>query len=363
MKGAYWDYETVVNRLKGWPVPVFLNKEETDLNYEELTEILLENTSFIRPAFATHNIRSISKAIALTESLKLPKESIEFQMLYGMAEPVREAIKKMNYRVRVYTPVGEFIPGMAYLVRRLLENTSNESFLRKSFVEQTPLGELIKIPKPPLIDKVADETPKNVFKNEPPTDFSKTENREKMRAALNKIAKENFDKRYPLIIGGKEILKDKEIISVNPARPHEVIGRVSSATKDDAENAVQEAWITWDEWKKVSPKERAEFLLRAAEEMRKIKFDLMALEVYEVGKSWMEADGDVAEAIDFLEYYGNEMIRLGTPRQLGGYSGETNEYFYETERCWRGYISMEFSPGHSYRYGVSKYCCRELCNT
>lgn len=328
VKGAYWDYETVVNRLKGWPVPVFLNKEETDFNFEELTELLLTHTDFIRPAFATHNIRSISKAIALTESLKLSKESIEFQTLYGMAEPLRDAIKEMNYRVRVYTPVGEFIPGMAYLVRRLLENTSNESFLRKSFVEQTPFEELINRPKPPLTEDDTDRVPENAVKNEPPTDFSKTENREQMKAAL-KVVKEGFDKRYPLFIGGKEIFKDKEIISVNPAKPQEVIGRVSSAGKDDAEKALQEAWYAWREWKKVSPGERAEFLFTAAKEMRKIKFDLMALEVYEVGKSWMEADGDVAEAIDFLEYYGNEMIRLGTPRQLGGYPGETNEYFYE----------------------------------
>jgi RHH-type proline utilization regulon transcriptional repressor/proline dehydrogenase/delta 1-pyrroline-5-carboxylate dehydrogenase len=136
VKGAYWDYEMAVNRQRGWPLPVYLNKEETDYNYEELTRMLLENARYIRPAFATHNVRSISHAIAAADSLGVSKNAFEIQMLYGMAEPVRKALKKMHYRICVYTPVGELIPGMAYLVRRLLENTSNESFLRLSFVEK-----------------------------------------------------------------------------------------------------------------------------------------------------------------------------------------------------------------------------------
>ncbi|MDQ1239203.1 MAG: RHH-type transcriptional regulator, proline utilization regulon repressor / proline dehydrogenase [Thermodesulfobacteriota bacterium] len=327
VKGAYWDYETVTNRQKGWPVPVFLQKEETDLNYEELTRIMLGNTPYVRPAIATHNIRSISHAIGVADSLKLPKEALEFQMIYGMAEPVRAALKKMNYRVRAYTPIGDLIPGMAYLIRRLLENTSNESFLRKSFSEQTPPAELMKAPRPMRTSEAYDLSP-TAFLNEPLIDFSRSENRSQMEKALQK-ARNGFGKRYPVVIGSKEVWTDLDNPSFNPATPDEVIGRVCIASRHMAQEAVDSARLAWPMWKSTPAEERARYLFRAAEEMRRRRFELMALEVYEVGKTWPEADGDVAEAIDFLEYYGREMIRLNTPKVLGNYPGEANEYLYE----------------------------------
>ena len=327
VKGAYWDYETAVNRQKGWPVPVFLNKGETDFNYEELTRILFENSEFIRPAIATHNLRSVSNAIAFAESLGLPKDFFEFQMLYGMGEPLRKALRDMGYRVRVYTPVGELIPGMAYLVRRLLENTSNESFVRQFFAEGKPLEELIKAPKIETA-VVAERREEGIFRNQPPMDFSQAENRERMKDSLKKM-KNDFNRRYPLSIGNQEIFTDREIVSNNPANPREVIGRVSLATKKEAERAIEEAKRAWDTWRKRVPRERAEYLFRVAEEMRKMRSELIALEIYEVGKTWKDADGDVSEAIDYCEYYGREMIRLGTPMRLGDYPGEENEYHYE----------------------------------
>ncbi len=327
VKGAYWDYEMVINRQKGWPVPVFLNKEETDHSFEELTRLMLENTGYIRPAFATHNIRSISNAIAAADSLNLPVDSFEFQMLHGMAEPIRRALQKLRYRISVYTPVGELIPGMAYLVRRLLENTSNESFLRKSFVENKTFEELIKAPQPQE-DSAVKENDDKVFRNEPLTDFSKAENRDKFKDTLEKTRKK-FGNKYPLCIGSKEIRKDKEIISLNPSNPDEIVGMVSSADREDADMAIADAVKAWSSWKKTSYEERAEYLFRAAKEIRNRKFELAALEVFEAGKSWRESDADVAEAIDFLEYYAREMIRLGPPQRLSRYPGEHNEYVYE----------------------------------
>lgn len=327
VKGAYWDYETVVNRQKGWPVPVFLEKGDTDLNYEDLTRILLENTRYVRPAIATHNVRSISHAIAVADALNLPKDAFEFQMIYGMAEPVRNALREMGYRVRVYTPLGELIPGMAYLIRRLLENTSNESFLTKSFLEQESFEELIKAPQGSghVIEGAAET---DAFMNEPPLDFSKTYNREKMREALERV-RGGFDKTYPLVIGGEEIRTDAATESWNPARPSEIVGKVATGDRKYAENAIEKAGKSWDTWSRTAPEERAGYLFRAAEEMRNRRFELAALEVYEVGKTWKDADGDVAEAIDYLEYYGSEMIRLGKPIVLGNYPGEQNEYLYE----------------------------------
>jgi RHH-type proline utilization regulon transcriptional repressor/proline dehydrogenase/delta 1-pyrroline-5-carboxylate dehydrogenase len=325
VKGAYWDYEIAMNLQKGWPVPVFLNKEETDRNYEDLTKLVLENTQFIRPAIATHNLRSISHAIAAAELLNLPRDAFEFQMLYGMAEPLRRALLKMNYRVRVYTPVGEFLPGMAYLIRRLLENTSNESFLRKSFVEKIPFEELIKSPQPHY-QTSAERA--DMFKNEPPLDFSAVSNRERMRDTLKKM-KTGFGKRYALVIGNRDIQKEREIVSLDPSRPQEVVGIVSSADRGDADEAVSEARNAWETWRQVPARERADYLFKAAEVMRKERFGLAALEIYEVGKTWKDADGDITEAIDYLEYYGREMIRNGRSLELGDCPGEENQYLYE----------------------------------
>lgn len=324
VKGAYWDYETVINRQRGWPVPVLLNKEQTDRTFEHLSRILLENIDCVRPAFATHNIRSISHAVAVADSLGLPKNAFELQMIYGMAEPVRAALRKLGFRVRVYTPVGELIPGMAYLIRRLLENTSNESFLRQTFFEEPASVPPVQAPKkvPPLAE------PQTGFRNEPARDFSKKDNRRKMREALTAVRK-TFNTRYPLIIGSRDVWTDDEILSKNPAAPHEVVGRVCAAGADHAETAVKEARKAWMGWRRTSPEKRADYLFRVADSMRVRRFELAAIEVYEVGKVWKESDADITEAIDFLEYYAQEMIRLGSPVRLGNYPGEKNLYVYE----------------------------------
>jgi RHH-type proline utilization regulon transcriptional repressor/proline dehydrogenase/delta 1-pyrroline-5-carboxylate dehydrogenase len=133
VKGAYWDYETTVAAQNDWPVPVFTAKSESDANFEKLTDFLLDRHAHLRPAIASHNIRSLAHALAAAEVRGLGNHDMEFQMLYGMAEEIRAALVTLGQRVRVYTPVGELLPGMAYLVRRLLENTSNESFLRAGF--------------------------------------------------------------------------------------------------------------------------------------------------------------------------------------------------------------------------------------
>ena len=129
VKGAYWDYESVIAAQKGWPVPVFSEKHQTDANYERLTRLLLENHPHVHAAFGTHNVRSIAHALAQAQRLNLGPDDFEFQMLHGMADSTKTALVQLGYQVREYSPVGELLPGMAYLVRRLLENTSNEGFL------------------------------------------------------------------------------------------------------------------------------------------------------------------------------------------------------------------------------------------
>ncbi|MDQ7781613.1 MAG: L-glutamate gamma-semialdehyde dehydrogenase [Desulfomonilaceae bacterium] len=329
VKGAYWDYETVINRQQGWPVPVFQSKEQTDATFDELTTILLEHTDTIRPAIATHNIRSISHAIATAELLKLPKDAFEFQVIFGMAEPVRSALLQMGYRVRVYTPVGELIPGMAYLIRRLLENTSNESFLRQTFYEASDESPPQASPSSHAGQEKRTQTA-HAFHNEPTADFSKSENRHKMKDALDRVRR-GFGTSLPLVIGGEEVRSEKTGVSINPARPDQVVGRFCEPEIEHVEHAIAEAGRASKSWSRTPPEQRALVLRRAGEGMRKQRFDLMALEVYEVGKSWKDADGDVCEAIDFLEYYASEMVKLGTPRILGDYPGERNQYLYEAK--------------------------------
>jgi RHH-type proline utilization regulon transcriptional repressor/proline dehydrogenase/delta 1-pyrroline-5-carboxylate dehydrogenase len=144
VKGAYWDYESILARQQGWPIPVWAEKWESDAAYERLTAYLIEHRQWLRPAFGSHNIRSLSHAIAL--AWRLPPGSIEIQMLYGMADPIKDVLVGMNQRVRVYTPYGELLPGMAYLVRRLLENTANDSFLRAGFAEGVAPEKLLRDP-------------------------------------------------------------------------------------------------------------------------------------------------------------------------------------------------------------------------
>src|SRR5450755_152772 len=146
VKGAYWDYEKIKARQNGWVVPVYLQKPESDANFEALTRILLENESVVTAAFGSHNVRSIAHAQALAEDLGIDRSRFEFQLLCGMAGPIKRALVDMGYRVREYSPVGELLPGMSYLVRRLLENTSNEGFLRAKFSDNASAAQLLRDP-------------------------------------------------------------------------------------------------------------------------------------------------------------------------------------------------------------------------
>src|SRR5438270_2269098 len=147
VKGAYWDYEKIKAAQNGWRVPVWLQKPESDANFEVCTRILLENEAIVTSAFGSHNVRSIAHAQAYAQQLGIDKSRIEFQLLYGMAGPVKRALVEMGYRVREYCPVGELLPGMSYLVRRLLENTSNEGFLKAKFSDKAGPEQLLRDPR------------------------------------------------------------------------------------------------------------------------------------------------------------------------------------------------------------------------
>lgn len=165
------------------------------------------------------------------------------------------------------------------------------------------------------------------FKNEPFTDFLKSANQKAMEKALAKV-KNEFGREYPVVIGNEEFFSDSKLHSYNPSKPNQIVGTFQKAGIPEANKAIEVASKAFEKWRFVPPKKRAEFLFKAAKLIRKRKFEFNALLVYEVGKTWPEADADTAEAIDFLEFYGREMLRLAMPQPLTKYPGEKNELQY-----------------------------------
>ncbi len=323
VKGAYWDSEIAWAKQKNWPIPVFLDKAETDASYERLSRMLLESHDVIDSAFGSHNLRSLAHAIVAAKEIGVPINGYEMQMLYGMAEPVRQAIIQNGQRVRVYLPAGELLPGISYLIRRLMENTSNTSFLRQTYAEKKDVESLIKAPAlaKAATQPVAHAESRREFCNQAPIDFSRAENRVRFAESLAEVRREFRKPRKP---GSGSWIE-----SVNPADPNEVIGRVRTVTIEDAEKAIDKAARFFPEWRDTPAQERAQILYQAAEIMRERRWDLAAREVFEVGKGWREADADVCEAIDYLDYYGHEMLRLAEPRETQQLPSETNTYFYQ----------------------------------
>jgi len=147
VKGAYWDYETIHAIQYHWPIPVFQKKWQSDAQFEELILLLLSHHERVRTAPGSHNIRSVAHTLAAAELMGIPPERVEVQMLTGMGDEIKTALVELGYFLRVYTPFGQLIPGMAYLVRRILENTANESFLKMSLVQGTSIDELLRNPR------------------------------------------------------------------------------------------------------------------------------------------------------------------------------------------------------------------------
>jgi RHH-type transcriptional regulator, proline utilization regulon repressor / proline dehydrogenase / delta 1-pyrroline-5-carboxylate dehydrogenase len=341
VKGAYWDYEVTHARQVGWPVPVYPEKWATDACYERCSRFLLAHHDQLRPAFGSHNVRSVAHAMAVAEALGVPRKAYEVQMLYGMGEPIQRALIRRGVRVRVYTPYGALLPGMAYLVRRLLENTSNESFLKASFTDRAAVDDLLRNPEEtgkmwrrrPKVEPKSEPGALSPFVNEPLTDFSRPENRDAMRLALADV-KSRLGQTYPIRIGGRLFGNRPDAVrdaSTDPCDQARVVGWTPRGTLGDADAAVSAARAAFPAWAATPPRIRAEVLVRAAAIMRRRRLELAAWEIFECAKPWREADADIAEAIDFCEFYAREMVRLASPLRRD-VPGETNAI----ERIARG---------------------------
>ncbi len=347
VKGAYWDYQVIHAEQNGWPCPVWKNKRLTDACFERMTSIFLDATprstsqGGVKLALGSHNVRSIAAALAALEQRGLPPAALELQMLHGMADQLKHASSAMGLRVREYLPVGEMIPGMAYLVRRLLENTSNESWLKAGFLDNADPAKLLASPHDdanepgasatgpsrngarsardhaspsgialegggrssgldpdrhalsPAVAGVGDGRP---FFNEPMRDFSKAAQREAFAAAVAKAT-------VPRV--------------ANDATPQQAAAMVGAAAGAFAA------------WRETDPIVRSNVLVRAAALMRARRDELSGVMIKEAGKTWREADADTCEAIDFCEYYARTAPGLFARHRLGRFIGELDETLYQ----------------------------------
>jgi RHH-type proline utilization regulon transcriptional repressor/proline dehydrogenase/delta 1-pyrroline-5-carboxylate dehydrogenase len=292
VKGAYWDTETAQAQLKNWPIPVWRQKANTDAAFEKLSRALLDHRQLVFPAFASHNVRSLCHAIAYAEQIGLHPTAFELQVLRGMADSIAASFAKRGYRLRQYCPIGPLLPGMAYLVRRLLENTSNVGFLRRSS-HQTDPATLLAAPSP---QPEPVEPSRCEFRNCPLRDFTIESNRHAIQAALDRFTM--------------------------PPQPEPV-------TRQHAQAALQSLRDFFPAWRDTPVEQRAAILVGAAEILQTRRAELTALIIHEAGKPWTGADADVAEAIDFLNYYARQAATLFAPQRSSALAGEDNRYSYE----------------------------------
>ena len=336
VKGAYWDSETIHAKAEGWPVPVYEDKAQTDANFERCVRLLHDHHGKVRAAFGSHNLRSLAYAATYARHKGIPDHGFEMQMLSGMAEPLHAAIRKLGYRLRVYAPVGELVPGMAYLVRRLLENTSNESFVRHRFAEGRDLDELVAAPAVDVIpdpdpparrSATAPEAP-GPYHHEPPAEWRRASERSAMGGAVAKVAGQ-LGLDIPAVIAGEQVRTSRTITSVDPSQPSVTVATSACCGATEADDAIAAARKAWPAWQRTPAPERAAVLFRAADWLRQRRTDIAALQVFEAGKPWKEADADLCEAIDFCEYYGREMLRIDRGGQVESPPGETNVLRYQ----------------------------------
>jgi len=327
VKGAYWDAETIKAEQNGWPCPVWNTKWQTDACYERMSEVFLDATpkdkaaaagGGIKLALGSHNVRSISAVMAGMEARGLPKEALELQMLHGMADQLKHAATEIGLRVREYVPVGEMIPGMAYLVRRLLENTSNESWLKAGFLDNADPAALLASPESRAAQLGEQANKVDLYMQAP--------ERHRLSVAVQGLA----DSRPFFNESMRDFAEGKQRQAFATAIGRATVPKVANdRTPEQGAAMVGKALAAFPAWRDRPAMERAEILVRAAALMRKQRDGLAGVMIREAGKTWKEADADVCEAIDFCEYYAREAVRLFDRQRLGRFIGELDETVYQ----------------------------------
>jgi RHH-type proline utilization regulon transcriptional repressor/proline dehydrogenase/delta 1-pyrroline-5-carboxylate dehydrogenase len=311
VKGAYWDQEVILAEQKGWPVPVYRRKGATDQTFERIIDVFLDAGMPARVAVASHNVRAHAYVKAVQEALELPPEAVEHQTLYGTLEALSVALSRMGWVTRTYIPVGELIPGMAYLVRRILENTSQAGFLTKSRRHED-MAELLRRPVPGEADlsytKPAHPTG---FVNTPAARLFDATERGQFAQALD-ATRRCWGETYPLQVGDERLETEIRVPSLSPSHPQarEPVGWVYFAGEREGQQAIRLANASAPAWAARPLAERIAIGLRAADIVRQRKNDLAAWIVHEGARNWPESLADVEEAIDHIVWNALQLRRL-----------------------------------------------------
>jgi RHH-type proline utilization regulon transcriptional repressor/proline dehydrogenase/delta 1-pyrroline-5-carboxylate dehydrogenase len=330
VKGAYWDTEIKLAQVEGLDYPVFTRKCNTDVSYIACAQKLLNYQDSIYPMFATHNAQTVATILELGS-----QKTFEFQRLHGMGQSLYNTIlEKDDYNIpcRIYAPVGTHHDLLAYLVRRLLENGANSSFVHQltsdSITEEEILANPIqKVKALNAIQHPKIPNPANLYKgyrnNSLGLDLS---NATKLKALQMHI--DGFAKTFPLQQGPTSShAKSKETVTVtNPNNHSEIIGNIGKANKEDLTQILNKSEKAFETWVHTSAEHRAKIIEKAGEMMQQQENDLIALCVKEAGKNLPDAVAEVREAIDFCYYYAMRARELFQyPETLPSPTGELNQ--------------------------------------
>ncbi len=329
VKGAYWDYETVTSAASGWPVPVYRQKWQSDDNFERQTRFLMENHEWLRPGARQPQspqprprrrlgqpARRPHRRVGNPDALRHGGRTGSVVLRAGTSPPHLHAVRRADSRHGVSRAatagkhVERFVPATRLRRKRLRGDPADETRDDRR-CEDSPSGRR-------AATRVRQRT---AFRFQPPPKIATP-----CRRRLDDVAAQ-FGRDYPLVIGGRTIETRGSIVSRSPSHKSQTVGRVASASPDDASDAIDAARRAFRDWSRLDAAHRCEYLELVAAEMRIRRFEMAAWQVYECGKPWAEADADVAEAIDFCMYYAHEMRRLAVPRQCD-VPGEENSYFY-----------------------------------
>ncbi len=335
VKGANMEMEMVESALNHWPLAPYDNKLDVDANYKRMVEFGMTppHIRAVRLGIASHNLFDLAYAYKLAQKNGVV-DLFTFEMLEGMADHVRRAIYEMTGNMLLYAPVAtrdQFINAIAYLIRRLDENTAKDNFLRYSFHLRTDSKEW-RFLKDQFIASLHHKTQPGSaphrtqnrmtetfsssvgtfhtgeFINEPDTDWSLTQNRqwaEKIREKWKK-ASDEAPPKIPLVIAGEEIFegrRTKACVDLSRIHAHITVASYAMANSGDIQRAVAIAKADPDDWRKKSQKERHRILSRVAREIRRARGDLIGAAAANTGKVFTEADPEVSEAVDFAEFY------------------------------------------------------------
>lgn len=330
VKGAYWDYEIKDSQMKGLEnYPVFTRKVSTDVSYIACAKKMLSAPNEIYSQFATHNAYTVATILALADN----HSDFEFQALHGMGHALYESIiNKDHYRCRIYAPVGTHEDLLGYLVRRLLENGANVSFVNRIVNEKLPIAELIAHPQQQLIQYSSKlhphiPLPKAIFqperKNSQGLDLANLLVQIDLATAMQQAAKK-IGSAAPMI-GKHKQEKGASVVVTNPAMRKEIIGKYQQATKKEVEIALERAAAAAWRWDHTPIEERAALLEKAADLFEAHMPELMMLTIREGGKIIFDAVGEVREAVDSCRYYAAQARSALTTKTLPSYTGETDE--------------------------------------